>query len=70
MNAGALPESDLVAKSQRGDERALRELLLANAGMIQAVAARISRNPQLCEDVFQEVALRVIRTWILSCRSG
>src|SRR5271157_2158082 len=61
MNAGSLSESDLVAKSRSGDTQALRELLFANAGMINGVAARITRNPQLTQDIFQEVAMRVIR---------
>ena len=48
-------------QSRNGDTQALRELLFANAGIIQSVAARITRNPQLSEDIFQEVAMRVIR---------
>jgi RNA polymerase sigma-70 factor (ECF subfamily) len=61
MDAGSLPESDLVARSRNGDKQALRELLFANVGIIRSVAARITRNPQLSEDIFQEVAMRVIR---------
>jgi RNA polymerase sigma-70 factor (ECF subfamily) len=61
MDTGPDPDSDLVERSRQGDASALRELLHANARLIQSVAARLTRNPQLQEDIFQEVVMRVIR---------
>jgi RNA polymerase sigma-70 factor (ECF subfamily) len=56
-----VPDNDLVVRSQRGDAGALKELLVSNSRLIQAVSARMTRNPQLQEDIFQEVVMRVIR---------
>ena len=56
-----MPDNDLVLRSQQGDKCAIKELLLSNSRLIQAVAARMSRNPQMQEDIFQEVVMRVIR---------
>jgi RNA polymerase sigma-70 factor, ECF subfamily len=56
-----VPDTDLVALSQQGDAGALKELLLSNSRLIQAVSARMTRNPQMQEDIFQEVVMRVIR---------
>jgi RNA polymerase sigma factor (sigma-70 family) len=53
--------SDLVLKSQQGDKAALSDLLRSQARFIQAVAARMTRNAEGQEDIFQEVVIRVIR---------
>ena len=53
--------SDLVLKSQQGDKEALSDLLRSQARFIQAVAARMTRNAEGQEDIFQEVVIRVIR---------
>ena len=61
MDNETLPDNDLVIRSQRGDAGALKELLVSNTRLIQAVSARMTRNPQMQEDIFQEVVMRVIR---------
>jgi RNA polymerase sigma factor (sigma-70 family) len=53
--------TELVVRSQQGDAGALKELLVSNSRLIQAVSARMTRNPQMQEDIFQEVVMRVIR---------
>jgi RNA polymerase sigma-70 factor (ECF subfamily) len=52
---------DLVCRAQKGDKEAAGQVLLAHARVIQAVSARMTRNLQLQEDIFQEVVIRVIR---------
>jgi RNA polymerase sigma-70 factor (ECF subfamily) len=52
---------DLVSRAQKGDRRSLGELLSSHAQLVQRVSARITRNPQLQEDIFQETVLRVVR---------
>jgi RNA polymerase sigma-70 factor, ECF subfamily len=52
---------DLVCRGQKGDKDAVGKLLLAYARFIQAVSARMTRNMQMQEDIFQEVVFRVIR---------
>ncbi|HUI94075.1 MAG TPA: sigma-70 family RNA polymerase sigma factor [Chitinivibrionales bacterium] len=54
-------DNDLVLRSQRGETDALRKLLISNSRLIQSVTARMTRNPQMQEDIFQEVAMRVVR---------
>jgi len=61
MDSPVYEESTLVTQSQQGDKGALGELLRANSRLIQSVSARLTRNPQLQEDIFQEVVIRVIR---------
>ena len=61
MDRELLADTDLVVRSQQGDASALKQLLVSNSRLIQAVSARMTRNPQMQEDIFQEVVMRVIR---------
>jgi len=53
--------NDLVRRSRQGDNNALGDLVRSHSRLIQAVSARMTRNMQMQEDIFQEVVLRVIR---------
>jgi RNA polymerase sigma-70 factor (ECF subfamily) len=61
MDSPVSDETKLVMQSQRGDKGALGELLRVNSRLIQSVSARLTHNPQLQEDIFQEVVIRVVR---------
>ncbi len=61
MDVPPLSENELVLLSRTGDRAALSDLLKQNSRLIQSVASRLTRNPQLQEDIFQEVVIRVIR---------
>lgn len=61
MDREPVPNEDLVVRSQQGDASALKKLLVSNSRLIHAVSARMTRNPQMQEDIFQEVVMRVIR---------
>jgi RNA polymerase sigma-70 factor (ECF subfamily) len=53
--------NELVRRSRQGDEKALGDLLKSHARLIQSASARMTRNMQMQEDIFQEVVVRVIR---------
>ena len=55
-------QTALVARAREGDGRALRELLLAAAPLVQRASWRVTRDPELQRDIFQEVAARVVTT--------
>lgn len=52
-------ESDLVARAQSGDERALEALVRLAAPDVLSAAKAITRDPGLAEDAAQEAFLRV-----------
>jgi RNA polymerase sigma-70 factor (ECF subfamily) len=54
------PDNDLIRRCQDGDKNALQDLLAANSRLIQTVSARMTRNPDLQQDIFQEVIIRVM----------
>jgi RNA polymerase sigma-70 factor (ECF subfamily) len=53
--------NELILRSQQGDKEALGDLLRSQARLIQSVSARMTRNIQAQEDIFQDVVVRVIR---------
>lgn len=56
----AISETELIERCKRNDREAVRLLLVIHGDLIAQVAARMSYNKQLREDIFQEVVKQVI----------
>lgn len=61
MSSDIQADNELIRLSQNGDRSALEKLLADHARLIQTVSGRMTRNPEMQEDIFQEVVVRVIR---------
>ncbi|MBF0104067.1 MAG: RNA polymerase sigma factor [Deltaproteobacteria bacterium] len=62
LDYGALNDEALVAKYQKGDERAFQVLLQRHKGPVFNFIVRFLGNAEIAEDAFQEVFLRVIQS--------
>jgi RNA polymerase sigma-70 factor, ECF subfamily len=56
-----LPEADLIARCQQGDEQAFRELVDLYKGLVFAVIARSGVDRSRVEDLAQDVFLKIYR---------
>lgn len=52
-------DGDLLAQAQRGDVAAFETLIRRHFGLVHAIAAARLRDPEIAEDLAQEVMLRV-----------
>jgi DNA-directed RNA polymerase specialized sigma24 family protein len=51
----------LLAATYRGDLRSFEALVRSQAGRLHHIAARVTGDPSLADDVLQETFLRILR---------
>jgi RNA polymerase sigma factor (sigma-70 family) len=58
--SGARPDEELMLSYQRGDEEAFKALYLRYRGKLHRFVLRLTRDPTLTEEVFQETWMAVV----------